>query len=261
MLLRVRTEADMHEAVVQKSVAPPATYRVLALSGGAPPERLLELAHCCPPRGARLELFALHVEGTQPQEGPAALLAGPEQAAQPSVRDVLSALHETRADALVLGYPDHARGRSDFTDIVERATAAASVDVVVCVNRHDRPWRRVLVPYLYGPLDGGALGVARRLARAGDAAVTVLHVVEPAGEDDEGVQDLRTSIDCCALKVVVSGDPVSAAAAEAGSGYDLIVLGGRERLAHGPYFTMRQQRLLLTTDATLVIVHTGRQPI
>lgn len=250
----------MHEVITQSSVAPPGTHRVLALTGGAPPERLLELAHCSTPRGARLELFSLHAQGTAPEEGPASLLAGAGHHAQPDVRSVLRAIHETRADALVLGYPDHARGRSEFTDIVERATAAASVDVIVCVNRHERPWRRVLVPYLYGPLDGGALGVARRLARTGDRAVTVLHVMDPAGDDDDGVQSLRTSTDGCTLKVVTAGDPVSAAAAEARRGYDLIVLGGRERLAHGRYFTMRQQRLLLTTDATLVIVHTGRQP-
>src|SRR5690606_34995516 len=122
--------------------------------------------------------------------------------------------------AVVLGYPDHARGRSAFTDIVERATAAASVDVIVCVDRHERPWRRVLVPYLYGPLDGGALGVPRRLARTGDASVTVLHVVEPAGQDhdDDAVQPLRTWIGGCTLKVVTAGDPVSAAAEEARRG-------------------------------------------
>ena len=54
-------------------------------------------------------------------------------------------------------------------------------------------------------------------------------------------------------------DPIAAAAAEARLGYDLIVLGGREsRLGRGRYFTMRQQRLLLATDATLAIVHSGR---
>lgn len=250
----------MPELITQSSVAPPATHRVLALTGGAPPQRLLELAHCSTPRGARLELFSLQAGSDGPGVGAESLLADEGNTEHPDVRSVLRVIHETRADALVLGYPDHARGRVEFTDIVERATAAASVDVVVCVNRHERPWRRVLVPYLYGPLDGGALGVARRLARAGDAAVTVLHVMDPAGDDDEGVQSLRTSIDGCTLKVVTASDPVSAAAAEARCGYDLIVLGGRDRLAQGRYFTMRQQRLLLATDATLVIVHSGRHP-
>lgn len=250
----------MHDVIEQTNFAPPATHRVLALTGGAPPARLLELAQCSTPRGARLEVFSLHAEAATPEAGPAALLAGMDHDEQPDVRTVLRALHDTHANALVLGYPDHARGRSEFTDIVERATAAASVDVVVCVNRHERPWRRVLVPYLYGPLDGGALGVARRLARTGAASVTVLHVMDPTGDDDDGVQTLRTSTNGCTLKVVTSSDPVSASAAEARCGYDLIVLGGRERIVHGRYFTMRQQRLLLTTDATLVIVHTGSQP-
>jgi nucleotide-binding universal stress UspA family protein len=133
------------------------------------------------------------------------------------------------------------------------------MDLIVCVDRHDRPWNRVLVPYLYGPLDGGALRMARRLARTSDAAVTVLHVVEPASVD-EGIDQLRASIDGCTLKIVTSDDPIAAAAAEARATYDLIVLGGRERPTPGRYFTMRQQRLLLTTDATLVIVHAGRPP-
>ncbi|MGH7448836.1 MAG: hypothetical protein ACRELT_14795, partial [Longimicrobiales bacterium] len=226
----------------------------------APPERLLELARCSTPHGATLELFTLSGDMVEAREGAASLLAWSAEVDQPSVRAVLRALHDTRADALVLGYPDHARGRSAFTDIVERATAATSVDVVVCVDRHERPWSRVLVPYLYEPLDSGALGVARRLARTGDAAVTVLHVEEPACADDEGLDLLRASIDGCTLKVVTCGDPITAAAAEARLGYDLIVLGGRDRLTQGRYFTMRQQRLLLTTDATLIIVHTGQQP-
>lgn len=252
-------EVEVHDLIEQQNLAPPSAHRVLALTGGAPPERLLELARCSTPRGARLELFTLHADAPAPLDGAESLLAGgAARAEQPAVREVLRALHDTRADAVVLGYPDHARGRSAFTDIVERATAAASVDVIVCVDRHERPWRRVLVPYLYGPLDGGALGVARRLARTGDAAVTVLHVVEPAGADEDAVQPLRTRIDGCTLKVVTASDPVSAAAEEARRGYDLIVLGGRDRLVHGRYFTMRQQRLLLTTDATLVIVHSGR---
>lgn len=248
----------MHEAVVRTSVAAPATHRVLVLSGGVPPARLLELARCSTPRGARLELFTLNADASGPEEGSGPLFRdGADE--QADVRQVLRAIHETGADALVLGYPDHAAGRSGFTDIVERATAAASVDVVVCVNRHDRPWRRVMVPWLYGPLDDGALGVARRLARTGDAAVTVLHVADPGADDDEGLQSLTASIGGCTLKIVKASDPVVAAAVDARLGYDLIVLGGRGRVAHGRYFTMRQQRLLLTTDATLVIVHSGRQ--
>lgn len=245
----------MHDLLEQQSAAPPATHRVLVLAGGVPTPRLLDLAHCSTPRGARLELFALNAGAAEAQEG-IALLDAPVDMPLPGVRVVLRALHDTRADALILGYPEHARGRSDFTDIVERAHAAP-VDLIVCVDRHDRPWNRVLVPFLYGPLDAGALGVGRRLARTDDAAVTVLHVVEPAG-DDEGSHVLRTMIDSCTLKIVTADDPIAAAATEARAGYDLIVLGGREQPAPGRYFTMRQQRLLLATDATLVIVHPGR---
>lgn len=245
----------MPELVAPSTKTGAATHRVVVLDGSAPVERLLELARSSVPRGMSLEVIRVDA-GDAPE--PALVDVRPHASGLPSVRAVLKTLHDTRADALVLGYPDHAAGRSVFTDIVERATAAASVDVVVCVNRHDRPWRRVLVPYLFGPLDGGALGVGRRLARSGSAAVTVLHVVEPS-EADDSEQQLRSAIDGCTLKVAIAEDPIAAAAAEARRGYDLIVLGGREsRLDRGRYFTMRQQRLLLATDATLAIVHSGR---
>lgn len=236
--------------------APASVHRVLVLGGGAPPARLLDLARCSTPRNASLELFTLDSAAAD-VGGPEALLQADPQAPPPSVRTVLRALHDTKADALVLGYPNDARGRREFTDIVERATAAAPVDVIVCIDRHDRPWRRVLVPYLHDLLDSRALGVARRIARTGDADVTVLHVVEPLATDEADNQ-LRAAIGRCALKVVTAGDPIAAAAAEARLGYDLIVLGASERRTRGRYFTMRQQRLLLTTDATLVIVHPGR---
>lgn len=249
----------MHELIARAATARATTHRVLVLEGAAPADRLFELARCSVPHGMSLEVFRVGSEGNpehaRADEAPHTVTMEP-----PPLRSVLNALHDAQADALVLGYPDHAAGRSAFTDIVERATAAASVDVVVCVNRHDRPWRRVLVPWLFGPLDAGALGVGRRLARSGHADVTVLHVVEPTESREEGEQQLRSSIDGCTLKVVTAEDPITAAAAEARLDYDLIVLGGREaRLGRGRYFTMRQQRLLLATDATLVIVHPGRR--
>jgi hypothetical protein len=249
----------MHEVMTTAAVrAKSATgrHRVLALPGDLRHDHLLELARCSVPHGRDLDLFALPPgSDTVTQdltETVSAADAGPERVSQ-----VLRAVHACAADALVLGYPGSARGRSHFTDVVERVTAAAALDVVVCVERHQRPWRRVLVPYLYGPLDSAALGVARRLARSGAADVTVLHVMEPAGDDDGST--LSASLGGCALKVVTAEDPVTAAADEARRGYDVIVLGGRRpRAGRGRYFTTRQQRLLLATDASLVIVHTGR---
>lgn len=249
----------MHELTAAAPSVPATVHRVLVLGGGAAPARLLELARCSAPRHATLEPFTLCADAADAQPGAEPLLQAVAMMPPPSVRSVLRALHETRADALVIGYPQAARGRSEFTDIVERATAAAPVDVIVCIDRHERPWRRVLVPYLHDVLDNRALSVARRIARTPEADVTVLHVVEPLCADDGG-QQLRASIGRCGLKIVTAEDPIAAAAAEARLGYDLIVLGGSEHRTRGRYFTMRQQRLLLATDAALVIVHPGRPP-
>src|SRR5690606_22774706 len=193
-------EARMHETTATLRSAPASVHRVLVLGGGAPPARLLDLARSSTPRNAKLELFTLD-SSTDTIGGVDALLQVNAELQPPPVRSVLRALHDTKADAVVIGYPQDARGREAFTDIVERATAAAPVDVIVCIDRHDRPWRRVLVPYLDDRLDSQALGIARRIARTGDADVTVLHVVEPLTPDDSD-QHLRASIGRSALKVV-----------------------------------------------------------
>jgi hypothetical protein len=253
----------MHDVIasrdVQAASASAVRHRVLALPGDLATEHLHELARCCVPRDRELDLFVLPVGVESAVRAGAFDAPDVRPAYSPErVSTVLRCVHETNADALVLGYPGSARGRSHFTDVVERVTAAAALDVVVCVERHERPWQRVLVPYLYGPLDGAALGVARRLARGGAADVTVLHVVEGAGDDDH-VATLMAAVGDCRLNVVTAADPVTAAADEARRGYDLIVLGGREpKLGRGRYFTVRQQRLLLATDASLVIAHPGR---
>lgn len=251
----------MHDVLTSGVVRTPHAagrgHRVLALPGDLTHEHLLQLAQCTVPRGRELELYTLgaahdDVRQGEPEPGERASYSAER------VSNVLHAVQTLPAQALVLGYPGSARGRSHFTDVVERVTAAAELDVVVCVERHERTWRRVLVPYLHASLDRAALGVARRLARAPDVEVTVLHVVEGAGED-EHAEALQAALGTCTLKVVTAQDPVTSAADEARRGYDLIVLGGRQpRLGRGRYFTMRQQRLLLATDASLVIAHAGR---
>jgi hypothetical protein len=263
--MRTGLEARMHEVLTSGALraadAKALRHRVLTLPGDLAHEHLLQLARCSVPRDRQLELYTLDgIDGTvrAGAPGPQDQLAnyGPER-----VSSVLRAVHEIPADALVLGYPGHARGRSHFTDVVERATAAADLDVFVCVERHDRPWRRVLVPYLYGPLDSAALGVARRLTRCGQAEVTVLDVVDSAGAEEDSAA-LQAAVGGCTLKVVTADDPVTAAADEARCGYDVIVLGGRQpRPGRGRYFTMRQQRLLLATDASLVIAHAARPAV
>ena len=49
----------MREVLASRNAAPPAVHRVLAIRGSAPAQRLLDLARCSTPRGARMELFTL----------------------------------------------------------------------------------------------------------------------------------------------------------------------------------------------------------
>src|SRR5690606_9149797 len=75
-----------------------------------------------------------------------------------------------------------------------------------------RPWKRVLVPYLYGDHDRAAVGVAQRLAQMEAESVTILHVIEP-DEEPAHTGRFRESVDgaWCEVRVVAAADPLRAA--------------------------------------------------
>lgn len=229
---------------------------VLVVGGRAAASRLLDLARWA---GAREESLHLLVPGEyaahRATEALDRLLASPEQGASPllTVR-LLDAIASTGAQSVVLGYPADADGRADFALAVQRLRAEADVDVIVYFERHRRPWQRVLVPYLSMKIDNAAL----QLASQSGLDVTLLHAVEPFGEPDTTIiRRAERDASGCTLRVVETHDPLTAAAEEARRGYDLVVIGGGQRARHPRPFTMRQQRLLLSTDVSLVMVHSA----
>jgi len=185
------------------------TRRVLVVGGRASADRLLDLA-----RWAGAAQDTLHVlvpgeyEATTGDDAVARLRASEPGGAWPlqSAR-LLDGLAATGAGAVVLGYPADADGRADFALAVQRIRAETDAEVIVYFERHNRPWQRILVPYLSSALDGAAL----RLASQSGLDVTLLHTVEPF--DTEGVSIIRQSYSDdsrCTLRVVETRDPTCA---------------------------------------------------
>src|SRR5690606_39477539 len=99
---------------------------------------------------------------------------------------------------------------SDVT--VARVMQESRSQVVVHYNRRPRPWKRVLVPYLYGDHDRAAVGVAQRLAQMEAESVTILHVIEP-DEEPAHTGRFRESVDgaWCEVRAGAAADPLRAA--------------------------------------------------
>lgn len=175
----------------------------------------------------------------------------------PDVADaIVAAVDETDAELIVLGWQRPLLNRRLIGGTVASVMNRTSAEVVVLYDRKPQPWKRLLVPYLFGDHDRAAVGVAHRLARESES-VTLLHVVEP-DEDPRSVGPLRDAMGSARseVKIVPAADPLSAVIAEARTGrYDTIVVGTSRTWGMGPNFIgVRHELLARATDASMVIV-------
>ncbi len=186
--------------------------------------------------------------------------------------DITAVAHAKGARLVVMGWHKPVLSRSILSGTVHDVMRDARCDVVVYVQRHFGPWRRVLVPYLGGLHDRGALELARRLSRGGsdpavataldavDRHVTILHVVPPerqAGDAAAGLSAAASAFraDQIELKVVAARSPLDAVVAEAQRGYDLVVVGVAEEWGLEPrMFSVEHERLASECPASLLIV-------
>jgi hypothetical protein len=258
-MIQQQPEGSMPDATMAIDVARPAVKSaggpVLVVGGRASAGSLLSLARWT---GAGADRLHVLVPGERTADHGAEavqrLLDGEQGGAWALMSGrLLDAIAATRANSVVIGYPADAEGRADFALAVQRIRAEVDVDVIVCFERHQRPWRRVLVPYLSATLDGAALRIAERSG----LEVTLLHAVESLSSAEATVRPAMADHAGCTLRVVQTHDPLSAAADEARSGYDVVLIGGGQGVLHGRPFTMRQQRLLLGTDLSLVVVYSA----
>lgn len=171
--------------------------------------------------------------------------------------EIVRSAREVDADLIVLGWHRPTLSRSLIGGTVASVMRNTNAEVVVHYDRHPRPWRRLLVPFLYGEHDRAAVGVAHRLAGYEGEMVTILHVVEP-DEDPRSIGPFRESLGSAKseVKVVPAPDPLSATVAEARTGdYDAIVVGTSRAWGMSPSFlSIRHEELAKDTRASMLIV-------
>lgn len=239
---------------------------------------LLSLARMLVPEGREMDIRPLHVAAgprPEPSDPPDAVLAPMLEAAaggvmrvEPIVRTapdvaaaIVAAAEESAAELVVLGWQRPTLNRRLIGGTVASVMAATPAEVVVLYDRQPRPWRRLLVPYLFGRHDRAAVGVAQRLAHESET-VTILHVVE-MDEDPRSVGPLRESMHegRSEVKVVPAGDPLEAVIREARSGdYDAIVVGTSRSWGMGPNFLgVRHELLARATNASMLIVRAASE--
>ena len=175
---------------------------------------------------------------------------------------IVGAAESVDAELIVMGWQRPKLSRTLIGGTVARVMQKSKAEIVVHYDRHPRPWKKLLVPYLYGDHDRAAVGVAQRLAQREAESVTILHVVEPH-EEPAHVGRFRESVDgtWCEVRVVAAADPMRAAVDEArDGGYDAIVVGTSRAWGLAPAFLgIRHEQLAKETDASMLIVRAARK--
>lgn len=147
---------------------------------------------------------------------------------------IVSVVEECDIDAVLLGW--HARRRRDIVmgHIVDEVLAAAPCDVLVeKIGPTANGVETVLLPAGEGGHTTLAATVARAIARANDARVDVMRVVDPDATDEEraAAVDLATNVaatvgDVSTETTVVESEDVVGTLVEAAEARDVTVIGG-----------------------------------
>jgi Kef-type K+ transport system membrane component KefB len=179
-------------------------------------------------------------------------------------RDICRTAEAKQAALILLGWHKPLFGQRVLGGTVHEVMKEADTDVAVLVDRGLGDIHRVLVPFIGSRHDRAALGLARRLLRGVGAEVTVLHVKSPdeaQGQPASQLLDEKLFPEDSArvrLKVVTHASPEDAVLAEAGQGYDLVVVGvGPEWGLGDSVFGLQRERIIRDSLTSLVII---RQP-
>jgi nucleotide-binding universal stress UspA family protein len=149
--------------------------------------------------------------------------------------------------------------------IVRDVVGRARTPVGVFIDRGLKQVSRVLVAYAGGPEDLAALELARRLASAPGVSLTLLHVVSPGefgqpgrgrAQIDEVFAEPGAEGSTVRVLVIEHASPSDAVLEEASRGYELIVLGMRERWGLGTgVLSLRRQRVMAEAPVSILAVH------
>lgn len=215
------------------------------------------------PARVRAEVAELRSEALGGAKREAAVLGLPIRTrATPSTdpaATIMDVAREEAADLIIIGWTKPVLGRSILSPTVNRLLEESPTDVAVLLDRHEPPWRHVLLPFEGGPHDELALEFVRRIANSG-AAVTILSTSDPEHPVRETPRALAELVgpygdERVTLKSVETWDPLGETVRESRRDYDLIVIGVTPTFGSGRSpFGREHERIARESDASLLIV-------
>jgi Kef-type K+ transport system membrane component KefB len=189
-------------------------------------------------------------------------------------RDVsadIAAVAEARyVDLVLMGFHKPVFGKAILGGTVHRVLHHCQTNVGIFVDRGFEHTRKILVPFMGGDHDRLALELAARISHSMNAAVTVLHVIEPSmdrtkrgarDEVDRAFTDPSTA-SSLTFRVVEDESPVDVVLRES-TQFDLIVIGVSEEWGmESRLIGMKPERIARESASSLLIVRkfAGRQP-
>jgi nucleotide-binding universal stress UspA family protein len=181
--------------------------------------------------------------------------------------DICNVAEVKRADLVVLGWHKPLLGKTVLGGTVHEVMENAKADVAVLIDRGLRELTKILVPYQGTIHDKAALRLAQRICKHAKTTVTILHVVSPSRPSDAprlGVasqvqQTFEQEDPTLAGRVIFSvaehTNPARAAVAEAGRGYDLVIVGaGQEWGLEHRIFGLQPETIIQDCPTSLLVV-------
>jgi Kef-type K+ transport system membrane component KefB/nucleotide-binding universal stress UspA family protein len=95
--------------------------------------------------------------------------------------DIADVARARAVDLILMGFHQPVIGKAILGGVVHRVLSEVQTDVAILVDRGIEEARHILVPYMGSPHDRLALELASRMAGSMKAQVTVLHIIDPAG--------------------------------------------------------------------------------
>jgi Kef-type K+ transport system membrane component KefB len=168
------------------------------------------------------------------------------------------------AELILMGFHKPVFGQAILGGTVHRVMTASDSDVAVFVDRDFKSARKILAPFLGGKHDRMALELAGRIARNGQASLTVLHVVPPHRAEGDEVLHARAAAEKTFsdpsqpmpvnFQVIEDLSPVDAVI-QAARDYDLVVIGVEEQWGmQSQLFGFRPERIAREITTSLLIV-------
>jgi Kef-type K+ transport system membrane component KefB len=231
-------------------------------------------------------IFALHLRRPAEHEAYRAGLNDPEESVTPltpllseanklnlavepitfattDVSEDIAAVARARAvDLVLMGFHKPVFTQAILGGVVHRVLSECEADVAILVDRGLERAKRILVPYMGSPHDRLALELASRMAGSMQAQVTVLHIIDPAGNRPklgakgavERVFQDPSQPAPVTFRVVEDPSPVDLVLRESPQ-FDLLVIGMEEEWGlESRLIGMRRERLAQEHPGSLLIV-------